>query len=302
MEIRDYEPVETGACTDLYYLDTGMYDVQGYGAVYILDAARPAIVDTGIGVRYENILDAMAQIGIDREDLAVIATTHVHLDHAGGAGFLADACPNATVHVHEVGTRHLVDPDRLVEGTKRAVGDMWEFYAEPEPVPEDRISELSDGDVIDIGDHELVAHHAPGHAPHQVVFEDPANDAVFTADAAGLYVPAWDQIEPTSPPPNFELEQVLADVEMLQALDPETLCYAHFGPVESGDRLDEYAETITEWVDDVATAREDLEDDDAVIQHFVEQTDTATIWGERKADSETAMNVRGALHYLDQQT
>ena len=120
MAIGDVFQVTTGDCSDLSYVDVGLYDTPGYGSVYVLDAERPAIVDTGLGTNYELVLDALDDLDIAREAVAVIAPTHVHLDHAGGAGYLAEACPNAEVAIHEIGAPHLIDPSRLVEGTKRA--------------------------------------------------------------------------------------------------------------------------------------------------------------------------------------
>ena len=297
------QEVTTGDCTDLYYVDTGMYDTDEYGAVYLLESERPAIVETGVGTNYERILEAMDEVGIDREDLEVIAVTHIHLDHAGGAGLLAEACPNADVYVPSIGASHLADPARLVEGTKQAVGDRWEFYADPEPIPTDRIVELEDGDEIDLGDHELRVHAAPGHAPHQVVFEDPANDAVFTADAAGIWVPELEEIRETSPPSNFDLEQCLEDVETLQAIDPDVLLYTHFGPRVVGDdatdALETYATVLREWVAEVEDKRNDLADDEAVIEYFADNAAAVDTWGERAARAEAGMNTRGVLGYLD---
>ena len=299
MAIGDLREVETGSCEDLYYLDVGLYGTDEYGSVYILDAERPAVVDTGTGANHERLLGALEEVGIAPGDLAVIAVTHVHLDHAGGAGYLARDCENATVVVHERGARHLVDPERLVEGTRQVVGARWQHYADPLPVGEERLTVVTDGDVVDLGDHELRVHYAPGHAPHQVVFHDPANDAVFTADSAGIYVPRRDEVEPTSPPVNFDLDQVLADVDTLRDIDPETLLYGHFGPALRGDHLDAYAETIEAWVDAIREARERLGDDDAVVDHFVERADTAELWGEEQSEIETALNVRGVLVALD---
>ncbi|MEY7850183.1 MBL fold metallo-hydrolase [Natrarchaeobius sp. A-rgal3] len=303
MEPGSVRAVTTGDCTDLYYLDTGMYDTDGYGAVYVLDDDRPAVIETGIGTNHERILEALSEIGIARDELAVIAVTHVHLDHAGGAGFLARTYPNADVYVPATGARHLVDPSALVAGTKAAVGDQWEFYTDPEPVPEDRIVEIDDGDVIDLGDHELRVHEAPGHAFHQVVFEDPENDAVFTGDAAGLWVPERERIVETSPPADFDLEECLADLETIAEIDPDVLCYTHFGPREVGDDLEcalaEYATVLEEWVADVEAARADLGDDEAVIERFASSADLGDVWTERKASAEAAMNARGVLGYLD---
>jgi len=267
----DVTAVTTGECTDLYHVDTGMYDVDAYGSVYLLDDADPALVDTGIGTHYDRVLDLLEYADVEPAEVSYVVPTHVHLDHAGGAGFLAAACENATVAVHPTGARHLVDPSRLWEGTKSAVGDQFEFYTEPEPVP------------------------------HQHVLHDPANDAVFTADAAGIYVPAIDAVRETTPPPQFDLEGALADVETIARLDPSTLLYAHFGAQPTGDRLERYEARLTDWVAAVEAARQELPDDDAVVEHFVESSDMDAVWGERKAAAETAMNVRGVLTYLDRQ-
>lgn len=298
MAIGDVFAVD--GCPDCYYVDTGMYDTEEYGAVYVLDAERPALIDTGIGTRYENILDALAEIGIEREEVAYILPTHVHLDHAGGAGYLAEACENAVVMTHEIGVPHLVDPSRLVAGTKAAVEDQWQFYAEPKPVPEERIEGLTDGDEIDCGDHTLDVHHAPGHAPHQVMFHDRESDVLFTADAAGIWIPEVETIRQTSPPSNFSLEGCLADVETIRDIEPEVLCFGHFGPREYDDALmAEYARVLEEWVTAVSERRDALDSDEAVIDHFVESSEMADVWGERKARAEERLNVRGVLAALD---
>ena len=126
-----YEATAAGT-TDLYYVDVEMYGSSGYGLVYILDAERPALVDTGTGLHHETVLDAMSEVGIEPEELEVIAPTHVHLDHAGGAGLLAETCPNADVYIYEAGARFLTDPTRIWEGTKGVVGDRIKYYVEPD--------------------------------------------------------------------------------------------------------------------------------------------------------------------------
>jgi len=296
MAIGDVEAVE--AVPDAHYVDTGMYDTAEYGAVYVIDADRPALVETGIGTDRERVLAGIEEVGLAPEEIEVMALTHVHLDHAGGVGFLAADCPEATVFAHEIGAPHVIDPTRLWEGTKAAVGGQIEYYAEPKPVPDERVVGITDGETVDLGDRTLRAHHAPGHAPHQVVFHDPAADAVFTGDAAGLYVPTRDAVHPTSPPPNFDLEAAVEDVETIADLDPEALLYTHFGPAPAGDRLDSYAETLAAWVDRVERAHDELGDVDAVVDRLLGETDVEDVWGERKARYETALNVRGVLRYL----
>ena len=305
----DLESVDD--CPNLYYVDTGMFDVSGYGAVYIYDTARPAVVDTGIGADREHVFDALADLGID--DLAFILPTHVHLDHAGGAGFLAEAFPDASVLVHERGRPHLVDPTRLVRGTKDAVGDAWQHYVEPKTIPAERVDTLGDGESVELGERTLTAHAAPGHAPHQLVFESDRG-TLFTGDAAGIYVGnraespatddgapvAGDEIRETSPPPQFDVQRCLDDVSMLQSLAPERLCFAHFGPRPyEASLLDRYKRTLVEWVEAVRRRRERLGDDERVIEHFLTHTELTDIWGERKGREETRLNVRGVLTALD---
>ena len=301
MAIGDVFEVDVGAVEDVHYVDVGIWGSPERGAVYLIDAERPAIVDTGMGTNYELVLDALEAIGVEPADLEVIALTHVHLDHAGGAGYLARECPGAEVYVHPIGAPHMVDPDRLVAGTKAAVGDQWEHYAEPVPIPEDRVTEITDGDAIDLGDRTLDVHHAPGHAPHQVIFHDAAGGIVYTADAAGMYVPGTDSVVPTTPPPTFDLEGCLDDVETIRALDPDVLGYYHFGPAEADDRLSEYEAVLVEWVEAVETARAELDDEAAIVDRLLGQNGLASAWGKDAARPETAMNVRGVLASLDGQ-
>lgn len=295
----DVSRARAGETSDIYYVDTGGYDVSGYCSVYIVDAERPAIVDTGLGTHYDVILDALGELGIDRTDLGVIVPTHVHLDHAGGAGYLAEACPNADVYCYEAGISHLNDPSRLWEGTKRAVGDQVQFYTEPRPIPDHRLVALADGDTVDLGDRQLRVRHAPGHAFHQAVLYDPASEGVFTADAAGINTPGLDGVHETSPPPGFDLEEVLADVEMIQELEPTALYYGHFGDRPADGHLTLYANVIQEWVDSVRRKRSEVGDDEQVVEYFRRRSDTVDAWGELKAREETEMNVRGVLLYLD---
>lgn len=283
---------------DVWYVDTGMYETPGYGAVYVIESDRPAVIDTGIGTHVDRVESALDERGVVPE---LILPTHVHLDHAGGAGFLADRYPDATVYTHERGVRHLVDPTRLVAGTKDAVGDQWEFYVEPKPVSENRIEGVADGDELDLGDRTLRVHGAPGHAPHQVVFEESAAGLVFTADAAGIYVPALDTVRPTTPPPQFDLDQALADVDTIRDLDPETICFAHFGPHDDPETiLPAYKRTLVEWVEAVRQRYETEGDHEATVEHFATTVDRDLrgVWGELKASEEARLNARGVLAWL----
>jgi len=266
--------------------------------VYVYDTEHPAIIDTGIGTNYELILEALEEIGIGAESLERIVPTHVHLDHAGGAGPLAEET-GAQVFVHESGAGFLADPTRLWE-ERRSPSGSGSGLRGARADPEERITTVEGGDTIELGGVGLDVHHAPGHAFHQAVFHDADAEAVFAADAAGIYVPALDSVVETSPPPSFDLDGVVEDARMIEALDPETICYGHFGPAPLEDRIDEYVGVIERWIDAVETARTELDDDDAIVERFVERSDTPGVWGERSARGEIEMNLQGAVGYLDE--
>ena len=299
MAIGEVFEVTTGNCADIYCLDVGLYETPHYGAVYLIDAAQPAVVDTGTGVNYQRLRDALASVGIPFDELEVIALTHVHLDHAGGAGLLAADCPNAEVYVHTLGARHLVDPTQLVGGTKQIIGDLWEFHRTPEPIPEDRIRSIEDGDVIDLGDYELQTVAVPGHAPHQVAFYEPNNDALFTADAAGMWLPDPALLTVTTPPPNFDLDQWLDTHHTIRGIDAGTFLYPHFGPREGGNTIDEHERILTEWVCEIAEMRESLDDDTAVIEHFLDRSALRDALGDPAGSIPTRFSVQGVMMYLD---
>ncbi|WP_251329076.1 MBL fold metallo-hydrolase [Haloplanus pelagicus] len=295
MAIGDLAAVSS---TDTHYVDVGAYDVPGYGSVYLVDAERPAVVDPGLGTNVDLVIDALDEVGID--DLTYVLTTHVHLDHAGGAGLLAEAFPGATVLTHEIGVDHLIDPSRLVAGTKAAVGDQWQYYVDPKPVPEDRIEPLSGGDTIDLGDRTVDVIHASGHAPHQVVFHDRGDDVLFSGDAGGIRPGGTGDLFQTSPPVNFDLETCLDDAATIAERNPGTICFGHFGGTDFSPALmDEYAETLSAWVDRVREKRAELNDDEAVVEHFAATADPIEPWGARKTRAEYRLNVRGVLGYLD---
>ena len=303
MAVGDVNAVSIGECRDIYAVDVGMYDLPNHASVYVLDTPKPTIVETGTGANAERVVHALTELGIAAEDVANIVLTHVHLDHAGGAAFLSRVCSNADVYVHEHGAPHLQDPDVLVEGTKRLVGEKgWNrYYVQPGSIEAHRLRPVVDGDVIDLGDRALRVCHAPGHAGHQVLLHSPSEDAVFTGDALGIYVPETDSIRAISPPPAFDAEQALADVETIRDLDPSTLLFSHYGAVPTEDRLDRARSAIVEWIQAVRDARETAEADGAVVAQFVESVEGPDRWSNIVAEVDTAMNVRGVLQYLDRQ-
>ncbi len=286
---------------NIYILDTEMLGLPRYGALYILKTPRPAIIETGFSHTLGKTLQALDELKIRPADVAYIVPTHVHLDHAGGTGDLAAACPNAKVLTHEQGAPHLIEPTKLIESVKRAVGPLFDFYGALKPTPAERIISLKGGESFELGGgYQLEALYAPGHAPHQICFYERKTAGLFTADAAGIYRPWAAGLLLTTPPPAFHLEQSLETLERLKARKPKLLFYTHWGAHDNIKLLDDCAEMLRAWVEAVAAKKRELGDDQAVKHYFVEQEAPRLQdhYPELILRSEIEMNTQGILLYL----
>jgi glyoxylase-like metal-dependent hydrolase (beta-lactamase superfamily II) len=214
-------------------IDTLMGGRERYTAGYLLDAERPTLIETGPGTSVEPVTDALAGLGIGPSDLAHVVVTHIHLDHAGGAGAIAARFPAASVWVHERGAPHLADPTRLVASAARVWGqrEMREVFGPTRPAPADRIHALHEGDAIELGGRRLDVLDTPGHASHHVALVDSLTGAVFTGDALGIHVPDLPVLRPATPPPEFDLERYVASIERIRRHARSILLFAHFGPL-----------------------------------------------------------------------
>lgn len=218
-------------------VDTQMVGEPECNAVYVVRAAEPALVECGPGADVPVILEALDLLGLGADDLAHLVVTHIHLDHAGGAGELSRAFPSATVWVHERGAPHLVDPTRLVASTARTYGEdrMRAFFGRTLPVAPERIRAVADGDRIALGERTLDVVHTPGHASHHVALHDDGSGAIFTGEAIGSYLPWADCYRPALPPPETDVEEALASIETIRSRRPSMLLTSHFGAVADAD-------------------------------------------------------------------
>jgi glyoxylase-like metal-dependent hydrolase (beta-lactamase superfamily II) len=266
-------------------IDTVMAGERELNAVYLLDASEPCLVETGPGADHERLTDALDAIGLDAGHLAHVVVTHIHMDHAGGAGALLDRYPNAMLWVHEIGARHLVDPTRLISSTARTYGAarMQELYGEMRPVDGGRVRAVTDGDVISLGDRTLGIVHTPGHASHHVAVHDDRSGAMCTGEAIGTYLPWADCYRPALPPPEVDVEAALASIGGMRERHPTALLTSHFGAVPDPEvAFHTAAERIRAWSDDV---RETLERDPTAEESVVVETLTQRARLEFEADA-----------------
>ncbi len=212
------------------------------------DAA--AIVETGPATCLDSLMGGLDGHGVSREDVREVFLTHIHLDHAGASGHLADLLPNATFYVHEVGVPHLVDPSKLWKSATRIYGDrMDELWGEARPVPEDRIEVLKGGEELAAAGGVLAACYTPGHAYHHIAYLEPDSGLLFAGDVAGIRLPGQSYVRPPTPPPEVDLEAWVQSIEEMRRISPRALCPTHFGTFEDVERhLGELEQRLQSWV------------------------------------------------------
>ena len=221
-------------------------------AGYLVEGPDPLLVETGSQSSVGALLDALAELNVDANDLAGVAVTHIHLDHAGGVGDVARAFPNATVYVHEKGARHLVDPERLVSSAAMVYGDLLDkLYGRLDPTPAERIHVLEDGEDVVVGPgRTLTTVDSPGHAKHHLALHDSESGILFVGDAVGVRLPDAGVLRPSTPPPDFDLDQALHSLDRFVDRKPAGVALAHFGLVpEPMDTLEEAKGTLRRWAE-----------------------------------------------------
>jgi glyoxylase-like metal-dependent hydrolase (beta-lactamase superfamily II) len=304
--------VITGLGHEVYQIDTQMAGYQGITAGYLIRSDRPCLVETGTAPSAPVVRDALAALGVGAGDLATVVVTHIHLDHAGGVGDIAEMFPAAEVVVHELGARHLADPSRLMASARMVYGEeLDDLFGELAPTPADRIRTVERTGVVDLGGgRRLESHYSPGHAKHHVGLVDSVSGDLYVGDAAGIYIPETGDQRPATPPPDFDLGIALESLRMFAALRPARLLFSHYGPVDAVDEaLDRSAEEIQLWVEETRRARRAGLDLDHAVAMVAERTRQRYAILAPGADPELAAkydriagapsNVSGIMHWLD---
>jgi len=282
----------------------------------VLHRGRAAFIDTGTTHSVPGLLQAMADRGISPEQVDYVFVTHVHLDHAGGAGALMQALPNAVAVVHPRGARHLAEPEKLIAGTRAVYGDeaFERMYGDIIPIPAERIHVPEDGETLELAGRPFRVMFTEGHARHHYCLVDPEAAGVFTGDSFGISYRDLDSdsgpfIFPTTTPVHFDPDAAHEAVDRIMALEPAHLFLTHFSRVEAAPRL---ARAMHECLDGfVDLARKYRDHDDrsnsmqrAMFEFLDGRLDACGFNGDkdqrhRILDDDVRLNVQGLEFWLD---
>ena len=218
---------------DTEYVRPGMA-----AAHLIAEPGRAAFVDVGTNYSVPYLLAALEVLGIERHAVEYVFLTHVHLDHAGGAGRLLQALPEARAVIHPRGIAHMADPARLIAASIAVYGEALyrRLYGELVPIPTERILPAEDGATVRLGARELTLIHTPGHALHHYCLYDAQHASVFTGDTFGLSYRELDTaagafVVPTTTPTQFDPEQLVSSIDKLMARAPRAAYLMHYSRI-----------------------------------------------------------------------
>ncbi len=250
---RSFEELGNG----VYLLDA-RYIRPGIACFYaVVEGDAVAFVETGVSASLQQALALLVALDMRPEQVRYVMPTHVHLDHAGGAGAMMQAFPEAELVVHPRGARHLVDPSKLIAGTRAVYGDeaFDRLYGEIPPVSEARVIAAADGDSFSLNGRELLIVDTPGHAYHHYCLVDAASSGIFTGDTFGLSYPQLTDrkgrrvVIPTTTPVHFNPDALGQSVQRLMAFEPQRMYLTHFGELpDPAAHVDQYMELVDRFV------------------------------------------------------
>lgn len=204
----------------------------------VIENDRVAFIDTGSNDALPNALVALKKLGLGVDAVDYVILTHIHLDHAGGAGSLMSAFPNARLVVHPRGARHMAEPSKLIAGVTAVYGAEYveRVYGKILPIGAERIIEAPDGHIVSLAGRELLCLDTPGHARHHICIVDRKTGGIFTGDMFGLSYRELDVegrqfIFPTTTPTQFEPEEMRLSIERLLSFAPEAMYLTHYSRV-----------------------------------------------------------------------
>lgn len=233
----------------------------------IIEGGRAAFVDTGTNYSVPLLIDALRQRELDVGDVDFVFLTHIHLDHAGGAGLLMQELPNARCVIHPRGALHMADPAKLIAGTEAVYGveQTTKMYGIIQPVEQSRIVIAGDEQWFDLNGRKLQALYTEGHALHHYCLNDPVSRGVFTGDSFGVSYREMDTaageiVFPTTTPTQFDPDAAHVAVDRIMACKPKQLYLTHYSRVRNLDRLAKDMHAGIDAYVEIAMANKDADD------------------------------------------
>jgi len=222
----------------------------------------------------ESLLESIREAGFDPQEVTHILATHVHLDHAGSVGTLVRQLPRAQVYAHKKGAPHLLDTSKVVASASRIYGErMKQLWGEIESTPQERLTIIEGGDILNIAGRRLEVHYTPGHAVHHVIFFDAHSGELFAGDVAGVRLQDVDYVRPPTPPPDIDLEAWSDSIRLVKSLRPDVLYIGHFGAIKNiSEHFDRLREKLYAWGEFVLVAMRDGKDEAEIVSMLTEQT------------------------------
>ncbi|WP_339230040.1 MBL fold metallo-hydrolase [Oceanobacillus sp. FSL K6-2867] len=237
----------------IHLIDGFDLDVANRTGTYVINEEALTLVETGPSPSVKYIKAGLAALGHSLDEIKYIIVTHIHLDHAGGAGLLLKECPNATIIVHPRGERHLINPKKLAAGARAVYGDSFSELFEPiVPVPEDRLLVKGEGDSLEIGPNcTLEFWDTPGHAKHHISIYDPVSNGMFTGDTVGVryeqLVPnGVDLFLPSTSPNHFNPNDMENSIKRIRDKNLDRIYFGHFGMTQN---IEEALNQTLNWLD-----------------------------------------------------
>jgi glyoxylase-like metal-dependent hydrolase (beta-lactamase superfamily II) len=261
--MRTGEHTMTIHTMDLHFQDAA-HTIASY---LVIGAQGPVLVETGPGSTLKKLLSLLSTHGYAATDIKHVLVTHIHLDHAGAAGWWAQQ--GAQVYVHHVGAPHLIDPAKLLSSAGRIYGERMDMlWGETLPAPAEKVTALEDGDVVNVAGLSFTALDTPGHAYHHHVYQ--LGDIAFTGDAAGIQIPGNFFVDLPAPPPEFNFELWQQSITRLQTLDLVAIYPTHFGRLEDWrTQLDELSTLLKAAVDFVGEAMAAGQDREEILEGYL---------------------------------
>jgi len=249
------------------------YYSKDFAAIYLLKQKNKVIIiETGTNYSVPYVKEALSQIGLSFSDVSYVIPTHVHLDHAGGAGLLMMQCQNAALVVHPRGARHLIDPSKLVAGAKAVYGEnkFKEYYGEIFPIDANRVIQADDNFILDFDGRELRFIDTPGHARHHFCIWDKATKSMFTGDTFGISYRDLDHqdelyILPSTSPVQFDPEALIQSINRIMEFKPERVCLTHFSAIKPTKKATNKLIESIHFVSNLAIKYADKDDSESII-------------------------------------